>query len=87
MSGKKNIHAPNLYKSYLLITDTRRDIKEPIKLFNFSLSISCLARYNFSQYPRVTLIQPPTHDLTDYFRLGNDLRAWLSVKLSVPLLT
>ena len=40
-----------------------------------------LARAYLSQYPRVTLLRPPAHDLTDYFLSGGDLYYWLVSKL------
>jgi hypothetical protein len=35
------------------------------------------ARQALSSVPRVQVIPPPDHDLTDYWRKGGDLRAWL----------
>ena len=36
-----------------------------------------LARSYLSQYPRIQLISPPAHDLTDYWRSGSHLQQWL----------
>ena len=36
------------------------------------------ARQFFSHFKRLTLITPPAHDLTDYFRPDYDLTFWLT---------
>jgi hypothetical protein len=35
------------------------------------------ARRYLASFTRVQLVSPPAHDLSDYFRLGGDLRSWL----------
>jgi DNA primase len=36
------------------------------------------ARKYLSSIPRIRTVTPPAHDLTDYFRLGGDLRTWIA---------
>jgi hypothetical protein len=36
------------------------------------------ARQYLNSFARIQLIPPPAHDLTDYFRSGGDLHAWLA---------
>jgi hypothetical protein len=31
-----------------------------------------------TRFPRMQSIQPPAHDLTDFWKAGGDLRAWLA---------
>jgi DNA primase len=38
-----------------------------------------------TRFPRVQAIQPPAHDLTDYWKSGGDLRAWLAGHVSEAL--
>jgi hypothetical protein len=40
-----------------------------------------LARAYLSQYPRVTLLSPFAHDLTDYWRSGGNFQSWLLARI------
>jgi hypothetical protein len=43
------------------------------------------ARQRFSGLKRVRPIRPPAHDLTDYWRGGADLRAWIAAQVHAQL--
>jgi len=43
------------------------------------------ARGYLSAFPRVKIIPPPDHDLTDYFRSGQDFRFWLASILTTTI--
>ncbi len=38
-----------------------------------------------THFPRIQSIQPPAHDLTDFWKAGGNLRAWLAGKISETL--
>jgi 5S rRNA maturation endonuclease (ribonuclease M5) len=38
-----------------------------------------------TRFPRMQSIQPPAHDLTDFWKAGGDLRSWLAGKVSDTL--